>query len=162
MKNLSFLRDPTCNLSVFSAPSHQGPLRRFGARGIPNSVIIAGTVGAAALIVGTLLIVGALLCRRTQRRHKARPTQPDPKKASAIIATSSKPSSVPVVPTTTEQSRFAEDRQAFAKLLLRVGGDTAKAERLVAFENQRFPLDSRGDLIERAIKRWEQDNRTWR
>jgi hypothetical protein len=47
----------------------------------------------------------------------------------------------------------------FDDLLAKVGGDRAAAERLVEFERAQYPLGNRLAWIERAIQRWERDNR---
>jgi hypothetical protein len=44
-------------------------------------------------------------------------------------------------------------------LLVRVGGDRAIVERLIAFERQQAPHASRSSLLRSAIQRWERDNR---
>jgi hypothetical protein len=49
--------------------------------------------------------------------------------------------------------------EMFNTLLARVGGDRAAAERLVEFEQQQNPQGNRLAWLERAIQRWERDNR---
>ncbi len=48
---------------------------------------------------------------------------------------------------------------AYGRLLTRVQGDRALAERLIAYEGRRGPPDSREDLAERALERLERDGR---
>ena len=48
----------------------------------------------------------------------------------------------------------------FNDLLVRVGGDWAVVERLIAFERQQTPQASRSTLLRNAIQRWERDNRS--
>jgi hypothetical protein len=48
----------------------------------------------------------------------------------------------------------------FDSLLTRVGGDRAKAERLIEFERGQFPQGNRIAWLERALQRWERDNHT--
>lgn len=48
----------------------------------------------------------------------------------------------------------------FDALLAKVGGDLAKAERLIEFERQRSPQGNRMIWLRNAIGRWERDNRT--
>jgi len=48
----------------------------------------------------------------------------------------------------------------FDSLLAKAGGDRAKAERLIEFERGQFPQGNRLVWLERAIQRWERDNRT--
>jgi hypothetical protein len=48
----------------------------------------------------------------------------------------------------------------FYNLLKKVGGDRAAAERLIEFERTQFPQGNRIAWIERAIQRWERDNRS--
>jgi hypothetical protein len=43
-------------------------------------------------------------------------------------------------------------------LLRKTGGDRAAVERLIDFERQRHPKGPRVQCLERAVKRWEQDN----
>ncbi len=44
-------------------------------------------------------------------------------------------------------------------LLQKVGGDHAAADRLIEFERERAPKSTRRELIQRAIQRWDGDNR---
>ena len=48
----------------------------------------------------------------------------------------------------------------FDSLLTKVGGDRAAAERLIEFERSQFPQGNRIAWLERAIQRWERDNRS--
>ncbi|MGB8215561.1 MAG: hypothetical protein WCE68_18580 [Anaerolineales bacterium] len=48
----------------------------------------------------------------------------------------------------------------FNDLLTKVAGDRAAAERLIAFERQKYPQGNRGVWLENAIQRLENDNRT--
>ncbi len=52
-----------------------------------------------------------------------------------------------------EESRLYED------LYMKVGYDPERVERLIDYERQQAPQESRAELIERAIQRWNQDNR---
>src|SRR5512136_564517 len=49
--------------------------------------------------------------------------------------------------------------ELFKNLLSKVGGDRAAAERLINFERQQAPQGNRILWLERAIQRWEHDNR---
>lgn len=49
--------------------------------------------------------------------------------------------------------------ELFYSLLTKVGGDRAAAERLIEFERSQFPQGNRMAWLERAIQRWERDNR---
>jgi hypothetical protein len=46
----------------------------------------------------------------------------------------------------------------FNDLLRKTGGDRAAVERLIDFERQQRPNGTRIQWLERAVKRWEQDN----
>lgn len=48
----------------------------------------------------------------------------------------------------------------FDKLLVKVGGDREKVERLIAYEQRLYPQGNRLIWLENAIQRWEHDNRT--
>jgi hypothetical protein len=48
----------------------------------------------------------------------------------------------------------------FDELLIRVGGDREKVERLIEYERQLFPKGNRLVWLKNAIQRWERDNRT--
>jgi hypothetical protein len=48
----------------------------------------------------------------------------------------------------------------FNDLLTKIGGDRTAAERLIAYERSQFPQGNRTIWLERAIQRWEHDNRT--
>jgi hypothetical protein len=50
--------------------------------------------------------------------------------------------------------------ELFDNLLVKVGGDREKAERLIDFERQENPQGNRLVWLEDAIRRWERDNRT--
>lgn len=49
--------------------------------------------------------------------------------------------------------------ELFNNLLRKVGGDNAAAERLIDFEHKQFPVGNRLIWLEKAIQRWEKDNR---
>jgi hypothetical protein len=49
--------------------------------------------------------------------------------------------------------------ELFDTLLAKVGGDRATVERLIAYEQQQAPQGNRIRWLERAIQRWEKDNR---
>jgi hypothetical protein len=49
--------------------------------------------------------------------------------------------------------------ELFNNLLRKVGGDNAAAERLIDFEQKQFPVGNRLIWLEKAIQRWEKDNR---
>ena len=50
--------------------------------------------------------------------------------------------------------------ELFDNLLVKAGGDREKVERLVAFERQKYPQGNRLIWLQRAIQRWERDNRS--
>jgi hypothetical protein len=50
--------------------------------------------------------------------------------------------------------------ELFENLLVKVGGDRAAAERLIAFEQSQDSQGNRIRWLERAIRRWERDNRS--
>jgi hypothetical protein len=49
--------------------------------------------------------------------------------------------------------------ELFNNLLLKVGGERAAVERLIDYERRQFPDGNRLIWLEKAIRRWEQDNR---
>ena len=49
--------------------------------------------------------------------------------------------------------------ELFNNLLRKVGGERAAAERLIDFEHTQFPDGNRLIWLEKAIQRWEKDNR---
>lgn len=49
--------------------------------------------------------------------------------------------------------------ELFNNLLRKVGGERAAAERLIDFERKQFPDGNRLIWLEKAIQRWEKDNR---
>ena len=49
--------------------------------------------------------------------------------------------------------------ELFDTLLAKVGGDRATVERLIAYEQKQAPQGNRIRWLERAIQRWEKDNR---
>jgi predicted nucleic acid-binding Zn-ribbon protein len=49
--------------------------------------------------------------------------------------------------------------ELFDNLLVKVGGDREKAERLIDFERQQHPQGNRLVWLNNAIRRWERDNR---
>lgn len=50
--------------------------------------------------------------------------------------------------------------ELFDNLLVKVGGDRNKVERLIDFERQQYPQGNRLVWLKNAIQRWERDNRT--
>jgi ribosomal protein L37E len=52
----------------------------------------------------------------------------------------------------------AESR-LYEELYVKVGYDRDRVERLIDYERQRAPKEGRAELIERAIQRWNRDNR---
>lgn len=50
--------------------------------------------------------------------------------------------------------------ELFEDLLVKVGGDRAAAERLIAYEQRQDSQGNRIRWLERAIRRWEHDNRS--
>jgi len=50
--------------------------------------------------------------------------------------------------------------ELFDNLLVKVGGNREKVERLIEFERQQYPQGNRLIWLENAIQRWERDNRT--
>ncbi len=50
--------------------------------------------------------------------------------------------------------------ELFDNLLIKVGGDREKVERLIDVERQQFPQGNRMVWLQNAIQRWERDNRT--
>jgi hypothetical protein len=50
--------------------------------------------------------------------------------------------------------------ELFDNLLVKVGGDREKVERLIDFERQQYPQGNRLVWLKDAIQRWERDNRT--
>ena len=56
-------------------------------------------------------------------------------------------------------SLLSNERGLFNRLVAKSGGDSAVAERLIAFERQRAPQATRAELIRRAIERLELDRR---
>jgi hypothetical protein len=55
--------------------------------------------------------------------------------------------------------RALQERLLYDRLLAITRNDRATVERLVAYEKQRLPRASRFELMQRAIERWERDNR---
>jgi hypothetical protein len=49
--------------------------------------------------------------------------------------------------------------ELFDNLLAKVGGDRAVVERLISYEQQQAPQGNRIRWLEKAIQRWEKDNR---
>jgi hypothetical protein len=49
--------------------------------------------------------------------------------------------------------------ELFNDLLIKVGGDHEKVERLINFERKQFPQGNRMLWLNNAIQRWERDNR---
>jgi predicted nucleic acid-binding Zn-ribbon protein len=49
--------------------------------------------------------------------------------------------------------------ELFDNLLVKVGGDREKVERLIEFERQQYPQGNRLVWLKDAIQRWERDNR---
>ncbi len=47
----------------------------------------------------------------------------------------------------------------FDNLLIKVGGDREKVERLIDFERQQSPQGNRMVWLQNAVQRWERDNR---
>ena len=57
------------------------------------------------------------------------------------------------------QGLLSNEQGLFNRLVAKTGGDSAVAERLIAFERQRAPQAPRAELIRRAIERLELDRR---
>ena len=51
------------------------------------------------------------------------------------------------------------ERQLYDNLLLKVGGDRSTVERLIDYEQSRAPGFERAEYLQRAIERWERENR---
>jgi hypothetical protein len=52
-----------------------------------------------------------------------------------------------------------QQKALFDDLLRKVGGDRSVAERLIEYEKQQKPAATRLTCIQKAIQRWEQENR---
>ena len=52
-----------------------------------------------------------------------------------------------------------DQAELYNDLLRKVGGDHDAAERLITFERQRTPHATRKECLQRALQRWERDNR---
>lgn len=57
------------------------------------------------------------------------------------------------------QSLVSNEGQLYQRLVAKVMGDHAAAERLIAFEKKRAPQADRAELIRRAIDRLDYDRR---
>jgi hypothetical protein len=51
------------------------------------------------------------------------------------------------------------ESRLYEELSIKVGYDPERVERLIDYERQRAPQESRAELIKRAIQRWNRDNR---
>lgn len=62
-------------------------------------------------------------------------------------------------PLTFSSSKPLTETELLRKLTLRAGGDKAKVERLIGYEQKRQPNATRRALIVAALERWERDAR---